>query len=345
VGPPTFAARVAAWQRTHGRHDLPWQRTRDAYRIWLSEIMLQQTQVATVIPYYERFLAEFPDVRALAAAPLERVLEHWSGLGYYRRAHHLHAAAQAVVATHGGTFPLDALTIAALPGIGRSTAAAIATFAGGDAAPILDGNVKRVLARHRGVEGFPGATKVEAALWEVAAALQPTRDAIEYTQGMMDLGATICTRTRPRCDACPVAADCVARIDARIDALPSPRPRKPLPHRKVRMLVIERAGEILFERRPPTGIWSGLWSLPETGVDDDVVRHCRERYGATVDAGLTLEAIEHGFTHYRLTIVPQRIDVRRWPARAEAPGFAWLTREDAAGAALPAPIRKLLRAL
>ena len=343
--PPSFAARLVAWQRAHGRHDLPWQRTRDAYRIWLSEIMLQQTQVATVVPYYQRFVAEFPDVQALAAAPLERVLEHWSGLGYYRRAHHLHAAAKAVVAVHGGVFPRKAATLATLPGVGRSTAAAIATFAGGPPAPILDGNVKRVLARHRGVSGFPGTAGGERARWRIAADLLPTRGAAAYTQGLMDLGATVCTRGKPRCDACPVAADCVARATARIDQLPSPRPKKALPHRSVRVLLIERAGEILFERRPAAGIWGGLWSLPETAPEGDVVQHCRMRFGATVEAGDALPSIEHGFTHYRLTIVPQRIGVRRWPLRAEAPGLLWLTREDARAAALPAPIKRLLATL
>ena len=343
--PPSFAARVVAWQRAHGRHDLPWQRTRDAYRIWLSEIMLQQTQVATVVPYYQRFLAEFPDVRALAAAPLERVLEHWSGLGYYRRAHQLHAAAREVVAAHKGVFPHAAATLATLPGIGRSTAAAIATFAGGPPAPILDGNVKRVLARHRGVAGFPGAARVERALWDAAAELMPKRGAVAYTQGLMDLGATLCTRTKPRCDACPVAADCVARATARVGELPSPRPRKTLPHRTVRVLVIERAGEILFERRPAAGVWGGLWSLPETGPEGDVAQHCRQRFGAAVIAGEALPPIEHGFTHYRLTIQPQRIGVRLWPLRAEAPGLLWLTAEDARAAALPAPIRRLLATL
>src|SRR5206468_1019369 len=222
---PSFAERLVAWQHTHGRHDLPWQHTRDAYRIWLSEIMLQQTQVATVIPYYQRFVAAFPDVRALAAAPLARVLEHWSGLGYYRRAHHLHGAAKAVVADHGGVFPTAAATLAALPGIGRSTAAAIATFAGGPPAPILDGNVKRVLARHRGIAGFPGAVEVERELWRNAEALLPRRDATAYTQALMDLGATVCTRAQPRCSECPVAADCVARATGRIAELPSPRPK------------------------------------------------------------------------------------------------------------------------
>jgi len=342
---PSFAARIIAWQRTHGRHDLPWQNTRDPYRIWLSEIMLQQTQVATVIPYYTRFLVEFPDVRTLAAAPLARVLLHWSGLGYYRRAHHLHAAAKAVVIEFAGTFPLAPDVIATLPGIGRSTAAAIATFAGGARAPILDGNVKRVLARHRGIAGFPGAARVEATLWGIAGALLPARNAGAYTQGVMDLGATVCTRTRPRCGACPVAADCVARSTARVGELPTPRPRRVLPQRAVRVLVIERAGEILLERRPAMGIWGGLWSLPETAPDDDVALHCRTRFGAKVVTGEELPAIEHAFTHYRLTILPQRITVRSWPPRAESPGLTWLTRADAVAAALPAPIRKLIRAL
>jgi A/G-specific adenine glycosylase len=345
VASPSFAARVVAWQRRHGRHDLPWQNTRDAYRIWLSEIMLQQTQVATVVPYYLRFLAEFPDVRSLAAAPLARVLEHWSGLGYYRRAHHLYAAARAVVDRHGGVFPGDAATLVTLPGIGRSTAAAIATFAGGVPAPILDGNVKRVLARHRGVPGYPGAPAVERALWGIAETLAPKRAAAAYAQGLMDLGATLCTRGTPRCAECPVAADCVARTTARVGDFPSPRPAKRLPHRTVRVLVIERAGEILFERRPAAGVWGGLWSLPETAPDDDAVRHCRLRFGATVVAGAALAPIEHGFTHYRLTLLPQRIGVRSWPPQAEAPGRTWLTREDARGAALPAPIRRLLATL
>ncbi len=219
-----FAARVVAWQRAHGRHDLPWQRTRDPYRIWLSEIMLQQTQVATVVPYYDRFLAAFPDVAALAAAPEDRVLERWSGLGYYRRAHHLHAAAKMVVARHGGAFPRDPSAIAALPGIGRSTAAAIAAFAFGARAAILDGNVKRVLARHRGIGGYPGAPRVERTLWALAESLLPARGIETYTQALMDLGATICTRAAPRCAACPVAAGCVARRSGRAAELPSPRP-------------------------------------------------------------------------------------------------------------------------
>jgi A/G-specific adenine glycosylase len=340
-----FATRLSAWQRAHGRHDLPWQGTRDAYRIWLAEIMLQQTQVATVVPYYERFVAAFPDVGALAAAPVDRVLELWSGLGYYRRAHHLHAAAEVIVGQCAGRFPCAARTIAALPGIGRSTAAAIAAFAFGERAAILDGNVKRVVARHRGVDGFPGAPKVEARLWEVAESLLPERGIETYTQALMDLGATLCTRTAPRCGDCPVATDCVARLEGRIADLPTPRPTKARPSRAVRVLVLEHAGTILLEKRPAAGIWAGLWSLPEIDLDADVGRHCKARFLASVRVGAALPPIEHGFTHFSLTIHPQRVAVRRWPLRAEAPGLLWLTRDDALAAALPAPIRKLLAAL
>ena len=376
----TFAARLVAWQRAHGRHDLPWQNTRDPYRIWLSEIMLQQTQVTTVLPYYERFVAAFPDVGALAAAPLERVLEHWSGLGYYRRAHHLHAAASAVVSDHDGRFPAGAEAIATLPGVGRSTAAAIAVFAHGERAAILDGNVKRVLARHVGVDGFPGSARVEAKLWALADARLPPRDVEAYTQGLMDLGATLCTRAKPRCGECPVAADCVALRDGRVDELPSPRPAKQLPRKAVRVLLLERAGDVLLERRPSTGIWAGLWSLPELALDDDVVAACRARFGLEVEAvdadeadhsgasgadfaagadraggraavvvagpairGGALPPIEHGFTHYRLTLHPLRLRVRRAVAGAREDGIVWLAPADAVDAALPAPIRVLLR--
>jgi len=341
----SFARRLITWQKTHGRHDLPWQRTRDAYRVWLSEIMLQQTQVSTVVPYYARFLAEFPNVRALADAPLDRVLELWSGLGYYRRAHHLHAAAVAIVARHGGEFPRDAVTIATLPGIGRSTAAAIAAFAFGERAAILEGNVKRVLARHRGVEGYPGAHSVEAKLWSLAQSLLPQEDIGAYTQGLMDLGATVCTRATPRCGECPVASDCVALCTDRVAELPAPRPVKARPSREIRVLLMERAGSILLEKRPALGIWAGLWSLPEMDVGADVARHCKARFLASVTVGEELELVEHGFTHYKLTMHPQRVAVRGWPSRAEAPGLLWLTRDDALSAALPAPIRKLLRHL
>jgi len=307
--------------------------------------MLQQTQVATVIPYFLRFTATFPDVRVLAAAPIDRVLELWSGLGYYRRAHHLHEAAKRVVADHGGAFPRDAAKLATLPGIGRSTAAAIAALAYGARTAILDGNVKRVLARHRGVAGYPGAPKVEALLWQSAESLLPDTDTATYTQALMDLGATLCTRTRPRCGECPVAVDCIARNEDRIGELPSPRPRKPLPQRAVRVLLFERGGAILLERRPDVGIWGGLWSLPELPLDDDPRVYAHTRYGVDAEPGAALAPIAHGFTHFALTLHPQRMAVSAWPHHAEAPGQLWLARDEALGAALPAPIRKLLRSL
>jgi A/G-specific adenine glycosylase len=340
--PRSFAARLIGWQRTHGRRDLPWQGTRNPYRIWLSEVMLQQTQVATVIPYYERFLAVFPDVASLAAAPTERVLELWSGLGYYRRAHLLHRAAILLVAEHGGEFPSDAAAIARLPGIGRSTAAAIAAFAFGARGAILDGNVQRVLARHAAIAGFPGQTEVNRALWRHAEALLPRSDIEIYTQALMDLGATVCLRTAPRCEVCPVAGDCVARHENRIAELPTPRLKKTLPQRALTVLLLERHGEVLLEKRPATGVWAGLWSLPELEAGGDPVVYCDTRFKAQVTPLPPLPAIEHGFTHFRLTLLPQPCAVRAWPRRAQ-PGLLWLPLTDVGGAALPAPIKKLLR--
>ncbi len=305
--------------------------------------MLQQTQVSTVIPYYERFVAAFPDVAALAAASVERVLELWSGLGYYRRAHLLHRAAKTIVAEHGGAFPHDTGAIAALPGIGRSTAAAIAGFAFGERGAILDGNVKRVLARHAGIDGFPGDGGVERRLWQHAESLLPEREIETYTQALMDLGATVCLRRSPRCDVCPVARDCSARREARIDSLPAPRPKRALPQRVVSVLLLQRHGEVLLEKRPSTGVWAGLWSLPELAPDADVVAHCQARFAAEVAPQAPLPAIEHGFTHFRLTLHPRPCAVLGLPRRAEEPGLLWLPLSEVGGAALPAPIKKLLR--
>ncbi|MCC6195762.1 MAG: A/G-specific adenine glycosylase [Burkholderiales bacterium] len=331
-----FAKRVISWQAEYGRRGLPWQATRDPYRIWLSEVMLQQTQVATVLPYFARFVASFPDVGSLARAPIDDVLAHWSGLGYYRRAHHLHEAARAVMDGHGGVFPRDAATLATLPGVGRSTAAAIAVFAAGERAAILDANVRRVLARHRANE---------RGLWEIAESLLP-EDGIEaYTQGLMDLGATVCLRTRPRCDACPVAQDCRGRIERRIGDFPARRPAKALPQRALRVLVIEHGGEVLFEKRPRSGVWGGLWSLPECALGEDPQAAVRARYGADVEVGATLPPIAHGFTHFALTLHPQRMRAARWPVLADGAGTVWLAPGEALAAALPAPIRKLVAAL
>jgi A/G-specific adenine glycosylase len=274
------------------------------------------------------------------------VLTLWSGLGYYRRAHHLHAAAKAVVGQHGGRFPADAAALVRLPGVGRSTAAAMAAFASDEQGAILDGNVKRVLARHEGIEGWPGEARVQAALWRAAESFadDAAGDIAPYAQGLMDVGATICTRKRPRCNACPVAGDCIARRDGRIDALPAPRPRKELPRRSVTLLLLQRGGDILLERRPPTGVWSGLWSLPEVPCTGDPVDHVAARFTAGVDVSRRLPALTHAFTHFVLTMQPVAMTVTEWPSTVNAGGFAWFTRDAAIAAALPSPIRKLLRA-
>lgn len=338
-----FAQRLIAWQRRHGRHDLPWQQDRDPYRIWVSEVMLQQTQVETVIPYYRRFLARLPDVAALAASPLDEVLALWSGLGYYARARNLHAAARCIVSEHGGRFPRDFAAIAALPGVGRSTAAAIAVFAFGERQAILDGNVRRVLCRVFGIEGWPGEPAVTARLWRLAESLLPQRDLPAYTQGLMDLGATVCTRARPRCDLCPMT-ECVAHRTGRQNELPTPRPRRDLPERQKAVLLLLHAGEILLERRAPTGVWGGLWSLPECEVGADPVEAALA-LGCRAERVEGLPRLTHGFTHFRLVMQPWLVHVGR-PARvAEADGRLWLPVDAALGAALPTPVRRLLASL
>lgn len=340
----SFAARVLDWQIRHGRHDLPWQREPTAYRVWVSEIMLQQTRVATVIPYFERFVQRFPAIIDLAAAPLDDVLHHWSGLGYYARARNLHRAAQQVIARHGGVFPQTAAEAAALPGIGRSTAAAILSLAGGQPLAILDGNVRRVLARHAGIEGWSGTPAVLARLWTLAEARAPRLRTGPYNQAMMDLGATVCTRSRPQCARCPVAGDCVARRDGRQAELPTPRPARSLPVRCTRMLLIEDVRRhVLLERRPPAGVWGGLWSLPECGPHDDAADWCRERLGLAVVATRPLPGFRHTFTHFHLDVAVSRL---RFAGEADRlmDGGGWLwynpRRPDALG--LAAPVSRLL---
>jgi A/G-specific adenine glycosylase len=339
----SFASRIVRWQQRHGRHALPWQGTRDPYRIWLSEIMLQQTQVATVTPYFERFVARFPDLASLAAAHEDEVLALWSGLGYYSRARNLHAAARAILARHGGDFPAGADAIAQLPGIGRSTAAAIAALAFGQRAAILDGNVKRVLARHGGIAGWPGDKKVETALWQLAESHLP-RTAIEaYTQGMMDLGALVCTRSQPACSACPVNTDCMASTQHLTAELPTPRPRKTLPERQVQMLLLLDRGELMLEKRPARGVWGGMWSLPELAPEADPSSHCRDRFGYVALTQQVLPQLTHSFTHFKLHIRPVQLQLA--PRCDTPPGQIWLPLADALDAALPAPIRTLVRQL
>ncbi len=318
-----FSDRVVDWQRVHGRHDLPWQRTDDPYRIWISEIMLQQTQVAAVIPFYLRFIDRFPDVSALAAATPDEVMRLWSGLGYYGRARNLLACARRIVEQFDGEFPRSAEVLAGLPGIGRSTAAAIAAFAFGERVAILDGNVKRVLCRFEGVEGFPGVAAIERRLWEIAERELPAAGIQGYTQGLMDLGATHCSRRKPACDRCPLAERCVARAQGRVAELPTPRPRRTLPVRETAMLVLRRADEVLLERRAPTGVWGGLWSLPEVqgSSSDSVDAALLSRFG--VDGGLAqrlagLRARLHPLQVARAARVCVEVDARRCGRRRRA---------------------------
>lgn len=339
-----FSERLLAWFDLHGRHDLPWQHPRDPYRVWISEVMLQQTQVRTVIDYFQRFVLELPDIASLAAASEDRVFGLWSGLGYYSRARNLHRSAQIVMDDHAGELPTDFETLQTLPGIGRSTAAAILAQAHGQRQAILDGNVKRVLARHRGIDGWPGTSKVHTALWQVAERFTPNDWIADYTQAIMDLGATICIRSRPRCTDCPVAADCVARLENRTADLPQRKPPRVIPTRATTMLLLRNAeGCVLLQKRPPTGVWSGLWSLPEF-EDRNAADIAVEDYAAAQSK--ELDAFTHTFSHFRLDISPLLVDVTGpISAVADAPDLEWYGSEQWSVLGLPAPVRRLLESL
>lgn len=339
-----FAARILAWFDANGRHDLPWQHPRTPYRVWLSEVMLQQTQVRVVIPYFERFVAALPDVRALAAAPIDDVFALWSGLGYYARARNLHEAAKSCVERHGGEVPRDFDALVALPGIGRSTAGAILAQAWGERFAILDGNVKRVLCRVHGVEGWPGVPAVERRLWKIAESRLPGERLADYTQAQMDFGATLCTRVDPACVLCPLQDGCVALGEGRVRELPTPKPGKPLPERHALLLLLRDAHDrVLLQRRAQAGVWAGLWSLPE--ADDHAA--ARNWFEANVagdyDAANALAAIAHGFTHYRFAMQPLE-----WHGVALRDGVRdnadqrWIARAELASLGIPAPVRKLL---
>ena len=330
-----------SWYDSHGRHDLPWQYPRTAYRAWIAEVMLQQTQVATAIPYFLRFVEKFASLRALAEARLDDVLALWSGLGYYSRARNLHRAAQICVERHRGSLPRDFDALAALPGIGRSTAGAILAQAHGLRFPILDGNVKRVLARHRGVRGWPGASAVQKKLWALAESHTPHERVADYTQAIMDLGATVCARARPRCAHCPLARDCIAHRENATAQLPERKPARALPTRETIMLLLrDRSGRILLERRPPTGVWAQLWSLPEADDVDSARRHV----GAKVELR-ALTPFTHTFSHYHLDVAPMTGTVAMPRGVADAPDRRWLHPREAAALGLPAPVRKLIASL
>jgi A/G-specific adenine glycosylase len=340
-----FAGQLLDWFDAHGRHDLPWQHPRTPYRVWLSEIMLQQTQVRVVVPYFERFVAALPDIAALAAAPLDDVFALWSGLGYYARARNLHAAAQRCVDQSGGELPRDIDALVALPGIGRSTAGAILAQAWGDRHPILDGNVKRVLARYHAIEGWPGLPAVERQLWTFAERHLPERRLPDYTQAQMDFGATLCTRFDPACAICPLHSDCAALRDGRVAELPTPRPAKALPQRSAVVLLARDHDErVLLQRRPPTGVWASLWSLPEA-EDALAARAWFDRYLlGDYEAAKPMATIAHGFSHYRLELQPLRLEHVAMRAQvADNSDLRWVASEQLRSLGIPAPIRKLLQ--
>lgn len=337
----SFSEAVLVWFDRHGRKELPWQIDRTPYRVWISEIMLQQTQVATVIPYFERFVLRFPDVNTLAQTSFDEVIALWAGLGYYARARNLHRAAWIIVHQHNAQLPLSIEELTALPGIGRSTAGAILSLGSDIRASILDGNVKRVLCRYQGVEGWPGDAKILAGLWKLSEDLTPSVRTADYNQAMMDLGATVCTKRRPACSACPINADCTAFLTQRTDAIPAPKPKQTLPVRKSFMLVLRNAsGKLYLEKRPNTGIWGGLWSLPEFDNEEDVDAWCVKQH---IDRS-KLECLprrRHTFSHFHLDFVPLVGRIRSDYCGIGEPSLGrWLTPDETVG--LPAPVLKLV---
>jgi len=343
-----FARRLLTWFDRHGRQDLPWQLDATPYRVWVSEIMLQQTQVAVVVPYFERFMARFPDLPTLAVAEQDAVLHLWSGLGYYARARNLHRAAQLVVAEHQGRFPEQIELLESLPGIGRSTAGAILSLALGQQHPILDGNCKRVLTRYFAISGWPGDSAVLAKLWALAGALTPAHRVAHFNQAMMDLGATLCKRTRPACSICPLADGCQALALGRVRDYPAAKPRKPAPLRVAQvLLILDQQGQLLLQRRPPAGIWGGLWTPPELGADADVEDWCRSQLHASVRRLEMLPPRRHTFSHFQLEMRPvlaQLASTQRSQVGDE-PNTIWVSPGQPGALGLPAPIRQILNEL
>ncbi|MFT4767030.1 MAG: A/G-specific adenine glycosylase [Glaciecola sp.] len=338
-----FATQLLAWYDDHGRHNLPWQRDATPYHVWLSEIMLQQTQVATVIPYYERFIESFPDINALASADVDKVLHHWSGLGYYARARNLHKTAIMLVTDYGGEFPADIDALQALPGVGRSTAGAVLSTALGGRAAILDGNVKRVLARFHAVEGWPGKTAVAAALWEHAEEHTPESRVADYTQAIMDLGATLCTRAKPDCQRCPQAGDCAALRWSRQGDFPGKKPKKSIPTRRTHFVIAHSPDDhLLLERRPSSGIWGGLWCFPEVDDAASASRYCKETLFTDIAAMTELPTLRHSFSHYHLEISPLLLTLSRTPTMiSEHDQLRFWPAEESPAVGLAAPVQRL----
>lgn len=345
--PPHFAQKLLAWFDEYGRKDLPWQQNKTAYRVWVSEIMLQQTQVSTVIDYYLRFMASFPDVGSLAGAHEDAVLEHWAGLGYYARARNLHKTAKLVTEEYAGEFPDQVEALCELPGIGRSTAGAITSIAFGKQASILDGNVKRVLSRIAGVTSWPGERKTELSLWSLSDALTPDARTGDYTQAIMDLGATLCTRSKPDCRRCPMSQDCAAHQQGMQSEIPASKPKKSQPTKQVWMPILEHPkGGILLQKRPPTGIWGGLYSLPEFDFSLDketLAAHIKNELGLRILDFHALKPFTHTFSHYKLEINPLRCQVNDLQLSIQEDNrYAWCTNDKLLQLGLPAPIKKIL---
>jgi len=340
----SFRRKLLRWYRRHGRRDLPWKRVPTPYSVWVSEIMLQQTQVATVIPYFERFLQRFPGVNSLASASLDEVLHHWSGLGYYARARHLHRTARFIVQRWDGVFPKRIEEWVALPGVGRSTAGAILALAFDQRHPILDGNVKRVLTRFCAIAGDPGRTSVRHRLWAIADQLTPERDPACYTQAIMDLGATICTRAHPQCPRCPLSNDCKAYTLGRPEDFPGRREKKSLLVRRALFAILENpAGEVLLQRRPPAGVWGGLWAFPECPAAEVFSPWCAREFGLEVLDQKKGEILHHSFSHFRLDIVPLFARVRvAGRGVMEAKDTLWYNMTSPPAVGLAAPVRSLL---
>jgi A/G-specific adenine glycosylase len=347
--PEQFAERLLDWFEVHGRHNLPWQQNPTPYRVWVSEVMLQQTQVATVIPYYQRFMERFPDVQSLADAPLDEVLHLWTGLGYYARARNLRAGAQALVAHHQGEFPNTIEEVTALSGIGRSTAGAILALSRGQRHSILDGNVKRVLARAFGIDGDPSTPAVTAQMWAQADVCTPLLKVGKYTQAIMDLGATVCSRTNPACTVCPMSQGCVAALEGRQSELPSLQRRRSRGSREATLLIAETgsAGSVavLVERRPTAGLWGGLWSPPQFESEFAALDWCRREIGEPVSRSQSLTPIHHAFTHFDLKLNPIVVHCRPTNSVHDGDDRLWFQLEAPPKVGLPQPIRRLFERL
>ena len=341
-----FSEAILIWFAANGRKDLPWQQNPTPYRVWISEIMLQQTQVATVIPYYLRFMESFPDANRLADADIDDVLHHWSGLGYYARARNLHKAATIIRDQFDGEFPATFDDVVALPGIGRSTAGAILGLSRDERHPILDGNVKRVLARYHAVEGWPGTTEVSRRLWQYAEQHTPAVEIAAYTQAVMDLGATICTRTAPRCGDCPVAGNCESHALGREMDFPGRRAKKAKPLKKTQMILVHADEAVILERRPPSGIWGGLWSFPEIGLEEDAAVWCERRLDATLVKLQRWSTLRHSFTHYDLDIDPVAVRVHKQSSTvADNIDRIWYELNSPQQVGLAAPVAELIKKL